>query len=125
MPLDPGASHVFLQYRPAARVFSGQNFPFVSFFFVCTGTLFFVAGVCQPDEEEGPKAEGAGQGEGSGTKALTGSTATKTGNASSPSRSRSPRSRSGGGSGPEVGEVLHKGPMLGELPALGRPPGVL
>ncbi|CAM9511676.1 unnamed protein product [Ectocarpus sp. 13 AM-2016] len=43
--------------------------------------------------------------------------------ASSPSRSRSPQGRAGnGGGGPESGEVLHKGPMLGELPALGRPP---
>ncbi|CAM9101157.1 unnamed protein product, partial [Scytosiphon promiscuus] len=40
---------------------------------------------------------------------------------SSPPRSRSPAR--GAGDGSEANEVLHKGPMLGELPALGKPPG--
>ncbi|CAM9751456.1 unnamed protein product, partial [Hapterophycus canaliculatus] len=40
--------------------------------------------------------------------------------ASPPARSRSPSRRAGDGS--ETKEVLHKGPMLGELPALGKPP---
>lgn len=126
------------QYRPIARGFPvdmlrylrGQTFPFVSPFSArmprnrAPNTT-----ALQPDEaaeeEEGGSAGGAGQGEGVGAKAGTRPTAaTRSGKPSSPPRSRSPRS-GGGGGGSEVGDVLHKGPMLGELPALGRPPGKL
>ncbi|CAB1097818.1 unnamed protein product [Ectocarpus sp. CCAP 1310/34] len=85
-------------------------------FSVCVneqGQMFVRVTAGEADNEE-EKAGGEGRG------SAGGATATK---ASSPSRSRSPQGRAGsGGGGPDGGEVLHKGPMLGELPALGRPP---
>ncbi|CAN0401255.1 unnamed protein product, partial [Ectocarpus fasciculatus] len=87
-------------------------------FSVCVneqGQMFVRVTAGEADKEEA-KAGGEGRGSAGGTAAKK---------SSSPSRSRSPQGRagSGGGGGPDSGEVLHKGPMLGELPALGRPPG--
>eukprot|EP00903_Cladosiphon_okamuranus_P011682 g10988.t1 len=102
-------------------------------FSVCVnekGQMFVRVTAGEPNDERDGEGGAAREGDRTGPKAATRSTAAKAGKPSSPPRSRSPRGRgsdgdggAGAGGGSEASQVLHKGPMLGELPALGRPPG--
>lgn len=80
-------------------------------------------------EEEKKDGEGGKEGREEKSEAGEGSTngpSTSPRESASPSRYRGPHGRGGGGEQEgleEGGEVLHRGEMLGELPALGRPSG--